>query len=630
MRDKHNHHHAHDILGKASKTLAAVAVAGSLTVGADLVKDSAGSAFGITAQAAELGKGTTTENLNLRKGPGTQNAIIKVLPKGTKLSITEKDGDWLKVSVNGQDGWVSADYVSQGTSATPTPNAPASQAIGSGTTTENLNLRKGAGTQNAIIKVLPKGTKLSITEKDGDWLKVSVNGQDGWVSADYVSESSGTTTQAPSTSVTQAIGSGTTTENLNLRKGAGTQNAIIKVLPKGTKLEILGSQNGWLKVKAQGSEGWVSADYVSQGLGTTTQVPSASVTQAIGRGTTTENLNLRKGAGTQNAIIKVLSKGTQLEILGSQNGWLKVKAQGSEGWVSADYVSQGSGTTTQAPSASVTQVIGSGTTTENLNLRKGAGTQNAIIKVLPKGTQLEILGSQNGWLKVKAQGSEGWVSADYVNQGTSGTSGTTPTSNFATTLSTVTTYYAVSDTARSSNVELGARKINGLVLQPGQSYSFERAVGPVTSQNGYQVATVFTGDGGLATDIGGGICQVSSSIYYAQLKAGITNGQRQNHSRAVSYVPLGLDATMWEGSIDHTFTNPYDVPIQISASAGGGTLTIEIKADGDALHGYTYEPRTELVSQSGNTQTWDTYLQTYHNGNFVSEKYLHRSTYVMY
>jgi len=162
MKDKHNHS-AHDMLGKASKTLAAVAVAGSLTVGTDLIKDSASSAFGITAQAAEVGKGTTTENLNLRKGPGTGNAIIKVLPKGTKLSITEKAGDWLKVSVNGQEGWGSADYVSQGTSsATTAPSAPAKQATGSGTTIENLNLRKGAGTQNAVIKVLPKGTKLEI------------------------------------------------------------------------------------------------------------------------------------------------------------------------------------------------------------------------------------------------------------------------------------------------------------------------------------------------------------------------------------------------------------------------------------------------------------------------------------
>lgn len=211
-----------------------------------------------------------------------------------------------------------------------------------------------------------------------------------------------------------------------------------------------------------------------------------------------------------------------------------------------------------------------------------------------------------------------------------GTSSATPTSNFATTLSPVTTYYDTSDTARSSNVELGASKINGLVLQPGQRYSFERTVGPVTRQNGYQIATVFTGGGGLSTDIGGGICQVSSSIYYAQLKAGITNGERHNHSRAVNYVPLGLDATMWEGSIDHTFINPYDVPIQLNVQASGGILTIEIKADGDALHGYTYEPRTELISQSGNTQTWDTYLQTYQNGIFISEKYLHRSTYVMY
>ena len=632
-KDKHHHSHAHDVMEKAAKTLAAVAIAGTLAAGTDLGKDPSNLSFGITAEAAELGSGTTTENLNLRKGAGTGNAVIKVLPKGTKLSILEKSNGWLKVSANGSEGWVSAEYVNEG----GTQTAHVQQATGSGTTTEHLNLRKGVGTGNAVIKVLPKGTKLEILSSSNGWLKVVANGTEGWVSSEYVSQGGGSQAaptekpkqqeQAPS----QSQGTGTTTENLNLRKGAGTSNAVIKVLPKGTKLEILSSSNGWLKVVANGTEGWVSSEYVSQGSqAAPTEKPKQqeqAPSQSQGTGTTTENLNLRKGAGTSNAVIKVLPKGTKLEILSSSNGWLKVVANGTEGWVSAEYVNQG-GTSTTAPSAPTTTAK-TGTTTENLNLRKGTGTGNAVIKVLPKGTKLEILSSSNGWLKVKALGSEGWVSAEYVNQGGASSSGTQSSSRYATVLSTVTSYYSTGDWARSSNVELAASKINGLVLQPGQSYSFANSVGPVTSGNGYQNATVFVGDA-LSTDMGGGICQVSSTLYYAQLKAGITNGERHNHSRAVGYVPLGLDATMWEGSLDHSFTNPYDVPIQIVASAGGGVLTIEVRADGDALKGYSYEPRTVLVSKSGNKETWDTYLQTYRNGNYVSEKYLHRSTYTMY
>ncbi|MCL1948910.1 MAG: SH3 domain-containing protein [Turicibacter sp.] len=422
---------------------------------------------------------------------------------------------------------------------------------------------------------------------------------------------------------------GATTDNLNLRKGAGTSYGVIKVLPKGTQVEILKEKNGWLQVKAAGKEGWVSAQYVKKTTATPAkQQPSVpSKPAAKGSGTTTANLNLRKGAGTSYGVIKVLPKGTKLEILGQQSGWLQIKALGEQGWVKAEYVNQG-GSPQAAPSTPAPQKEKTGTTTENLNLRKGAGTSYGVVKVLPKGTAVTIVKQSGNWLQVKALGLEGWVSADYVSQGGS-PSKTAANSTYNTLLSSVTSYYTVAEAARSSNVELAANKINGLVLQPGQSYSFTKQVGPVTVGNGYQLATVFSGSD-VSTGIGGGICQVSSTLYYAQLKAGIANGERHNHSRAVGYVPLGLDATMWEGSLDHTFTNPYKVPIQLVATAGGGVLTIEIRANGDALGGYTYEPRTELVSKSGNTETWDTYLQTYKNGAFVSEKYLHRSTYVMW
>lgn len=365
----------------------------------------------------------------------------------------------------------------------------------------------------------------------------------------------------------------------------------------------------------------VTATPVQQALFEPTIVAEAATLQV---GKTTDALNLRKGAGTKYGVKKVLPKGAVVTILKtSKTGkWLKVRCGGSTGWVSSAYVGYGE--------------IGA-TTNASANFRSGAGTKYRIKQVLPQGTAVTIVKpSKTGkWLKVSVGGKQGWVSAKLIGPKATATPSSSPStttksdSTYSTVLSTVTTYYDAGQYNRASNVELAARKIDGLILQPGQSYSFTNLVGPVTAGNGYLDATVFIG-GGVGNGIGGGICQVSSTIYYAQLKAGIISTERHAHNLSVGYVPLGLDATMWEGSQDHRFTNPYDVPIQLKVSAGGGALTVEFRAQGDALKGYTSEPYTVLVSKSGGYETWDTYLRTYKNGSYVSEKYLHRSTYQLW
>jgi len=341
-------------------------------------------------------------------------------------------------------------------------------------------------------------------------------------------------------------------------------------------------------------------------------------------GKTTEDLNLRKGAGTKYGVKKVLPKGAVVTILkSSKTGkWVKVRTGGSTGWVSASYV----GYNDQ-----------SSTTNSQVNFRSGAGTKYRIKQVLPPGTVVTIIKpSKTGkWLKVNVNGKNGWVSAKYIgptasaSTSNSSSSSTKSTSTFGTVIASATSYYDTGQYNRASNVELAARKIDGLILQPGESYSFTNLVGPVTAGNGYKDAAVFVGSN-VSSGMGGGICQVSSTIYYAELRAGIIATERHNHSLSVGYVPLGLDATMWEGSLDHRFKNTYDVPIQLKVSASGGTLTVEFRAQGDATKGYTYEPYNVLVSKSGSYETWDTYLRTYKNGAFVSEKYLHRSTYQLW
>lgn len=137
------------------------------------------------------------------------------------------------------------------------------------------------------------------------------------------------------------------------------------------------------------------------------------------------------------------------------------------------------------------------------------------------------------------------------------------------------TYFNSRNRNRSSNIALSAEAINNVVVFPGERFSFNGTVGKRTREKGYLRAPVIV-RGELYEDIGGGICQVSSTLYNAADRAGLTIVERYSHSRNVHYVPAGRDATVsWYGP-DFVFTNPYNHPILIRAFTGVGSVSITI------------------------------------------------------
>ena len=128
---------------------------------------------------------------------------------------------------------------------------------------------------------------------------------------------------------------------------------------------------------------------------------------------------------------------------------------------------------------------------------------------------------------------------------------------------------------RAVNVELAAARINGVVVQQGQSFSFSSTILPRTAANGYVVAPIYI-SGTVGTGIGGGVCQVSSTLYAAMLHAGLPATQRYPHSLPVTYLPAGYDAAIAGTSKDLKFTNTFSQPLLIQASASGGTLTVTL------------------------------------------------------
>lgn len=137
------------------------------------------------------------------------------------------------------------------------------------------------------------------------------------------------------------------------------------------------------------------------------------------------------------------------------------------------------------------------------------------------------------------------------------------------------TYFNHRKKGRATNIALAANAINNHVVFPGETFSFNEVVGKRTMEKGYLPAPVII-RGKIYRDFGGGICQVSSTLFNAVDRAGVQILQRYSHSKRVPYVPKGRDAQVsWYGA-DFTFKNTYNQPILIRAKVYGGTLVITI------------------------------------------------------
>ncbi len=144
------------------------------------------------------------------------------------------------------------------------------------------------------------------------------------------------------------------------------------------------------------------------------------------------------------------------------------------------------------------------------------------------------------------------------------------------TLGEYTTDYSSSSRSRKRNVELAAAKINGIILLPGEEFSYNNIVGPRSAANGFKEASVYS-NGETVMGLGGGVCQVSSTLYCAVLYSGLATTERRNHSMTVDYVPKGQDATVSYGTIDYKFKNDTQYPVKVLASANGSKVNVSIR-----------------------------------------------------
>jgi vancomycin resistance protein YoaR len=164
-------------------------------------------------------------------------------------------------------------------------------------------------------------------------------------------------------------------------------------------------------------------------------------------------------------------------------------------------------------------------------------------------------------------------------------------------LYTFTTYFDGDNAGRAANIKLAAQKINGTILPAGESFSFNSVVGARTAQNGFNIAKIIE-DGKYLDGVGGGVCQVSTTLYNAALLSGLEIVEYHPHSLSVGYVSPSRDAMVSGNYFDLKFKNNKLTPIYIRTNVDGGSVTCSIYGESDGFS-YSYVSEVQERDESG-------------------------------
>ena len=377
------------------------------------------------AVSAEEVSAKTTEYVNFRTGPGTNYSSKGVIPSGTGITVTDtSNSEWYAVRLSdGSTGYIYAEYIS----VSGSNNAEDGEV--NAKTTADVNFRSGPGTNYNSKAVIGSGTGIIVTDTgNSQWYAVRLtNGSTGYIYAEYIRITGDVGTPSvpaeptPAPSNPEAEQTAKTTEYVNFRTGPGTNYSSKGVISLGTTVTVTDTSNSqWYAVRlSNGSTGYIFAQYLkltgNTSAPTATPAPSDPANEKTAK--TTEYVNFRTGPGTNYSSKGVIPSGTAITVTDTSNSqWYAVRlANGSTGYIYAQYIKITSATAMPAPTEAPADGTVRAKTTADVNLRKGAGTNYGVIRVVGNNTAVTVTEATNTWYKVKlSDGTEGYLYAQYV------------------------------------------------------------------------------------------------------------------------------------------------------------------------------------------------------------------------
>ena len=201
---------------------------------------------------------------------------------------------------------------------------------------------------------------------------------------------------------------------------------------------------------------------------------------------------------------------------------------------------------------------------------------------------------------------------------------TEATKSVNTLLAEFSTKFSTNDSNRVTNIVLSAKATSDVLLMPGEEFSYNNLTGKRTKSNGYKDAPVII-NGKLEQDVGGGVCQVSSTLFNSVLYSGLDVTSRRNHSLKSSYVSIGRDAMVSDGGSDFRFKNPYSHPVYIKNTVSNGVITSKIYGNASDKKNISIKVEPYTTGGLDAAKTYIEYRDS--NGNVTRTQYISNSVY---
>ena len=329
----------------------------------------------------------------LRKSASAKAARVAGVPAGAKVEWLRTSGSWTYAISAGKRGWLPAKQLSSQPAATR-------KTIGNRWLISNSVLRQSNRSSSPSLGSLAPGEKVGLYATRGSWSQIKSQRGTGWVPSASLSS----TAYKPANPSVRWI-----LANTALRVGASGSAKSLGTVPAGSKLTLHGTSNGWARVKTSKTMGWVPSSVL---------VAKAYTPLKQAKRWTTANVHLRSGYSTGHKSLAVISKGQQVSVLGTANGWTRVASTQGTGWISNGYLATSK---PQAPRPAPAPKSEYRWTTTNVNLRAGAGISHQSKAVLPAGQKVAYLRSDSGWAQVAAPQATGWVKENYLSKNEPGT-----------------------------------------------------------------------------------------------------------------------------------------------------------------------------------------------------------------
>ncbi|SDT35743.1 Uncharacterized conserved protein YgiM, contains N-terminal SH3 domain, DUF1202 family [Friedmanniella luteola] len=287
--------------------------------------------LGTAPAAAAVSTATATEALNVRSGPGTTYEVLGTLEQGQKVSTLGTSKGWTAIEFRDAKAYVAAKYLKQATAATPVVSTPAVAPGSLRATTTAVNVRRGAGTSHAVLKVLAGGARVTMTGRtSGGFAEVVLGARTGWVSTRYLKAARG---------VPAVVGTRVATAVLDIRSTSAARYTRIAEVKKGTRLSITGAvANGRAQVVYAKAARWVTAKYLATPAATQPSVPE--LPRVTGTRYATATLDIRSTSADRYTAVAEVPRGTALSITGTVvDGRMQIVWNKAARWVTAKYLS---------------------------------------------------------------------------------------------------------------------------------------------------------------------------------------------------------------------------------------------------------------------------------------------------